>query len=92
MNETLRVVIRNPKTVLFDGNVTALSSSNKQGNFDVLPGHANFITLIKDKPVVLRLEKGEPRSFMFSFAIIHNVNNTATIYTDIELPELTSFQ
>lgn len=30
----------------FQGKVKAISSKNRLGNFDILPGHANFISLI----------------------------------------------
>jgi len=33
----------------FDGEAEAVSSQNKVGKFDILPEHANFITLIFEK-------------------------------------------
>lgn len=43
---TLSVTIRDREGIIFEGPVTALSSFNDKGPFDVLPMHANFISLI----------------------------------------------
>lgn len=51
----IRVVIRNRENILFDEEITAISSYNEKGLFDVLPLHANFISIIKD---ALILHKG----------------------------------
>ena len=34
------------KKEAFEGKVKAISSKNRLGNFDILPGHTNFISLI----------------------------------------------
>lgn len=52
---SIRVVIRNRENVLFDEEITAISSYNEKGLFDVLPLHANFISIIKE---ALILHKG----------------------------------
>ncbi len=36
----------------FNGTAEAVSSQNKLGKFDILPGHTNFITLIFDSLTV----------------------------------------
>lgn len=49
---TLYISVRTPDKVLFDGYADALSSINEKGKFDILPFHANFICLIKEKIVI----------------------------------------
>lgn len=44
----LPVIIRDRTGILFEGDVDAVSSSNDAGPFDVLPLHANFISIIKE--------------------------------------------
>ena len=43
--DTLQVRIVSPKGEVFKGEATAVSSRNSVGNFDILPQHANFVTL-----------------------------------------------
>jgi F0F1-type ATP synthase epsilon subunit len=47
VNLALKIYGRNG--VLFQGQVSSVSSANENGVFDILPGHANFISLIKSK-------------------------------------------
>lgn len=51
----LKVTVRDRRKILFEGEVKSLSSVNQVGDFDVLPMHANFVSLIKKEVV---LDKG----------------------------------
>jgi hypothetical protein len=51
-DETIKVDIRNRKEQFFDGEAKTVSSLNDTGEFDVLPQHANFVTLIKGYVIV----------------------------------------
>jgi len=46
MAANLRIVIKDTEDTLFDGEGDRLSSFNEVGRFDVLPMHANFISMI----------------------------------------------
>lgn len=48
----LTVVVRNKDKVLYNGQAAAITSINDKGIFDVLPQHASFITLIKEKVII----------------------------------------
>lgn len=52
MTPTIHVTIRNKESVIYDGQVTAVSSINDVGLFDILPFHENFISLVKEKIIV----------------------------------------
>lgn len=63
----LTVVVKSPKRTEFSGSANAVTSYNLKGKFDVLPFHANFISVIekmviihqKDKPdVTIGVDKG----------------------------------
>jgi len=58
----IRVSIRNRRKILFDGSAFSVSSFNALGEFAILPQHANFISLIKDKVI---LDKGTPNELEF---------------------------
>lgn len=54
---TLTVKIISPTQTIFDGEAYAVSSVNSSGKFDILPFHANFISLVQKQPIYLRVEK-----------------------------------
>lgn len=54
---TLNVKILSPTQTIFEGEVLSISSVNSTGKFDILPFHANFITLVQKNPVILRIKK-----------------------------------
>lgn len=81
----LKVRIASPKEDLFKGEALSVSSANSSGNFDILPEHANFITLVEKRPIVVRTINEKPLVFNFDLAIIHTANNQVNIYTDIQI-------
>lgn len=52
MTPTIHLIIKDKEKVIFDGQVTAVSSFNDVGLFDILPLHENFISLVRDKIIV----------------------------------------
>lgn len=50
----LKIITR--QGVLFDKEITSLSSSNDKGPFDVLRNHTQFISIIKDKITIKNLD------------------------------------
>lgn len=53
----LSVTVKGPKKEEFKGNAYSVSSLNKKGKFDVLPYHANFITVIKEYVIIQKEDK-----------------------------------
>lgn len=83
-NPNLRVRILSPQRLLLDIQADAVSSKNLQGKFDILPLHANFITVVEDEPIIIRFKKGKPITFRFPIAIIVTTSNLVNIYTYIQ--------
>jgi F0F1-type ATP synthase epsilon subunit len=79
----LKVLILAPKKTIFSGDVIAVSSKNSSGNFDILPEHANFITLVENQPITIRMPDNKRLTFNFPVSIIYNSSNIVKIYTDI---------
>jgi F-type H+-transporting ATPase subunit epsilon len=53
MSATLRLTIATPVSVLVDNDdVTALRAEDESGSFGILPGHADFVTVLE--PSILR--------------------------------------
>jgi F0F1-type ATP synthase epsilon subunit len=83
--ETIHFRIVSPRKVLFENDAKSVSSKNSLGNFDILPGHANFMTIIENSPLTIKLDKNQTIEFDLSFGVIYSVNGVVNIYTD--LPE-----
>lgn len=50
--EKLSVIVETREKLQFRGNAWGITSLNDNGTFDILPGHSNFITLIKEYMVI----------------------------------------
>lgn len=90
VNQILQVRIISPKQVVFAGEAVSISSKNSAGNFDILPEHANFLTLVTNCPIIIRQGKKQQLNFNFPLAIIYTSNNRVNIYTDIQLNQIAS--
>lgn len=85
MNDpTLHVRIISPQQILLDTDAFAVSSKNLQGKFDILPQHANFITVIENEPIVIRIKSQKSYKFKFPIAIIYTTGNQVNIYTYLQ--------
>ena len=89
MNPTLHVRIVSPRGVIFEDETKSVSSKNSVGAFDILPQHANFITIVENQPISVIKADDTKEDFHFDLAIIYTRNNQVSIFTDIrELPKL----
>jgi len=50
----LQVVVRSRQGLVFEGQAIAITSENKNGPFDVLERHANFVTTIQKRLVIIK--------------------------------------
>lgn len=82
-NPTLHIRIISPQQLILDTQASSVSSKNLQGSFDILPQHANFITLIDNSPIVVRIEHQKSLTYKFPLAIIIAKSNQVDIYTYI---------
>lgn len=65
----LRVIAREPFKVHYEGPAKIVSATNRVGRFDVLPGHADFFSVMSPGEVVIETEK-ETVNFAVSGGII----------------------
>lgn len=85
MDNVLNVQIIAPKEDVFEGTALSVSSVNSAGKFDILPQHANFITLIQQAEISIKTTEGKVVNFNFPMAIIHTTQNNVKIYTDFSI-------
>ncbi len=82
--KTLSVSILSPEEVLFEGDVFSLSCFNKEGEFDILPYHSNFISLIY-KEIKLFPENSEAKSIPIGYALLKCISNNIMILTNVDI-------
>lgn len=70
-NSKLNVIARAPFKVYYEGEAESVTATNKVGRFDVLPGHADFFSVLKPGEIVIELtEDKDPVTFMITNGIV----------------------
>lgn len=83
-NSVLNVRIASTKEDVFVGDAQSLSSVNISGPFDILVGHAKFVTLVEKAPIVLRFNDGTKKEFYFDLAIIRVKSDKVDVFVNPE--------
>ena len=79
----LKVQARAPFQVYFEGEALVVTATNTVGRFDILPGHANFFSVINpDSEVIIRTEKEDTR-INVSNGILSVKDNEVLLFLDI---------
>lgn len=86
MNQTIHVRILSPQQILLDTEALSVSSKNLKGSFDILPQHANFMTMIENSPIVVRIANQKPVVFKFPTSFLLAIENKVNIYTYAQPP------
>lgn len=81
-NQTLSVIARAPFHVYFEGEAQAVTATNKVGEFDILPGHADFFSMLKPGEVIIETAS-DPVSFTISNGIITVRDNDVMLFVNI---------
>lgn len=81
--DILTVRIVSPKETLYNGPAIAVSSVNSAGRFDILAQHANFITIVRDNPIIVLTPDNKRIEFKLALSIIYTTSGQVNIYTDI---------
>lgn len=81
-NELLHVRINTPEKLLWEGEARSVSSKNADGPFDILPMHANFITIVENEKILVRTPT-EIKDFSFAHSVIYTHANSVYVYTNI---------
>lgn len=60
LTEKLNVIARSPFELYYEGEAVAVSATNRIGQFDVLPGHADFFSMLVPCEVTIQPSSGDP--------------------------------
>lgn len=69
-DDRLQVIARAPFKVYYEGKATVVSAANRIGTFDILPGHADFFSMLEAGEVIIEPDEGDPINFKISNGIV----------------------
>lgn len=78
----LQVIARAPFEIHYEGTALAVSAANRVGPFDVLPGHADFFSVLSPGEVIIETS-GEPVSFTITNGIIAVRNDEVMLFVNM---------
>lgn len=78
------LTVYNQQGLIFSGEVAALSTNNEVGPLSILPGHANFISIITDQLTVFP-ESNQPQEIELDRGVLRVFENDVQIYVGVEL-------
>lgn len=81
--ETLYIRVHSPEKVFFEGEAKAVTSVNEKGRFDILPFHANFITIVREV-LTIHSHNGQSQEIKIDSGIIRASENKLNIFLGIE--------
>jgi len=80
--DKLAIKIYSPFRTFYEGEAESLSAENDTGPFDILPGHHNFLSLIKPGKIIVRDPQGEEK-FEVSKGVLHVKSNLVSVFLDV---------
>lgn len=78
----LRVTARAPFHIYYEGLARVVSANNSVGRFDILPGHANFFSVMSPGDVVIETDS-QTISFKVEGGIVGVRDNGVLIFVNI---------
>lgn len=78
----LTVIARAPFHLYYEGTAKVVSAVNKVGKFDILPGHADFFSMLTPGQVTIETDK-DPISFPISNGILTVRDNEVLLFVNI---------
>src|SRR3989344_6734911 len=71
----------------FEARAVAVTMANRIGTFDILPRHANFISVI-EKQVVFLIDNKNTKTYSFASGIVEVSNDQVKIFLESNVEEL----
>ncbi len=79
----LQLIVRDRTSILLNSPIKNLSSVNQNGPFDILDGHANFISIVKEK-LTVRLMDGKVQEIPIDQGVMKVRDNKIIIFLGIK--------
>lgn len=81
-SEQLTVIARAPFNIYYEGPAKSLSACNRVGQFDILPGHADFFSILSPGEVIIDT-LSEPINFNINNGIVTVRDNEVLLFVNI---------
>ncbi len=81
-DEVLHVIARAPFEVYYEGEAQSVTATNRIGEFDVLPGHADFFSVLNPGEVIIEAG-GEPKKFEINNGIVTVRDNEVMLFVNM---------
>lgn len=81
--EPLTVIARAPFNVYYEGEAQAVTAVNKVGQFDILPGHADFFSVLIPCDIIIETNASEPITFNINNGIITVRDNEVMLFVNM---------
>jgi F0F1-type ATP synthase epsilon subunit len=81
--DKLNVIARSPFELYYEGEAIAVSASNRIGAFDILPGHADFFSILTSGDVTVQIEGKDPVMIDAKSGIITVRDNQAYLFLNM---------
>lgn len=80
---TMQVLVHAPLKVYFNGPANSVSAANDTGPFDILPGHKNFMTLLKPGRLTVRVSQRPDFNLEISRGVMHVKADKVIVFLDV---------
>ena len=78
----LNVTARAPFHIYYEGAAKVVSAVNKVGKFDILPGHADFFSVLSPGDIIVETD-ADPVSFRITNGIITVRDNEVMLFVNM---------
>lgn len=79
----LHVKIYTPFKEFYHADARSVTALNESGQFDVLPGHRNFITMLSPFDVIVEDKNKEKQSIPITRGLMHVKDDKVTVFLDV---------
>ncbi|MGH7197053.1 MAG: hypothetical protein ACREGJ_04815 [Candidatus Saccharimonadales bacterium] len=80
--DQLSVIARAPFNIYYEGTAKAVSAINRIGQFDILPGHADFFSVLSPGDVTIETDS-DPINFSVANGIITVRDNEVMLFVNM---------
>jgi len=81
--QLVHVRISRASDIVWEGEARSVSSENAMGDFDILPLHANMITVIDNKPITVVDATGNTEQYTFKQSVVYVNQNAVHIFVNL---------
>lgn len=79
----MHLLIYSPYKTYFEGSAFSLTAESETGQFDILPKHHNFISLLVGCELVIRTADKKERKILISGGVIHVKADEVVVFLDV---------